>query len=229
MTKKTLGYPYTYGDQLTPEMACNNRKQAVSYSVLISSIWWHNLGFVEPIQSYPSFSNEPKTVIAQIVETSTVNSINRGGELGKSGPGPRAKADALKNARKTGGGNIFVQGFTPQRQYGSRLINNKPLSCRNNVKINQEQFYGNQNPGGSSSSMEKMSKRLSQEYTEYQQKFNSPPVSKRFDTKNYDEEKFKELSKDPRANKEVFHKTTVDEARAALQSEMEEIVDNPNE
>ena len=229
MTKKTLGYPYTYGDQLTPEMACNNRKQAVSYSVLISSIWWHNLGFVEPIQSYPSFSNEPKTVIAQIVETSTVNSINRGGELGKSGPGPRAKADALKNARKTGGGSIFAQGFTPQRQYGSRPINNKPLSCRNNVKINQEQFYGNQNPGGSSSSMETMSKRLSQEYTEYQHKFNSPPGSKRFDTKNYDQEKFKELSKDPRANKEVFHKTTVDEARAALQSEMEEIVDNPNE
>jgi len=26
MTKKTLGYPYTYGDQLTLEMACNNRK-----------------------------------------------------------------------------------------------------------------------------------------------------------------------------------------------------------
>ena len=75
--------------------------------------------------------------------------------------------------------------------------------------------------------METMSKRLSQEYTEYQQKFNSPPVSKRFDTTNYDQEKFKELAKDPRANKEAFHKTTVDEARAALQLEMEGIVDNP--
>jgi hypothetical protein len=72
-----------------------------------------------------------------------------------------------------------------------------------------------------------MSKRLSQEYTEYQQKFNSPPVSKIVDTQNYDKEKFKDLAKDPRANKEVFHKTTVDEARTALQSEMEGIVDNP--
>jgi hypothetical protein len=80
----------------------------------------------------------------------------------------------LKNARKTGGSSLFLQDFTPQRQYGSRPINNKPLSCRNNVKINQEQFNGNQNLGGSSSSMETMSKRLSQEYTEYQQKFNSP-------------------------------------------------------
>jgi hypothetical protein len=125
-------------------MAGNNRKQAVSYSVLIPSIWWYNLGFGEPIQSYSPFSNQPKTAIVRVVETSRVNSINHGGDLGKSGPGPRAKADALKNARKTGGGSIFVQGFTPQRQYGSRPIN-KPLSCRNNVKINQEQFYGNQN------------------------------------------------------------------------------------
>lgn len=221
-----IGYPYSYGDELTPKMAGNNRKQAVSYSVLIPSIWWHNLGFGEPIQAYSSSSNQPKTAIVRVVETSRVNSINRGGDLGKSGPGPRAKADALKNARKTGGRSLFVQGFTPQRQYGSRPIN-KPLSCRNNVKINQEQFSGNQNPGGSSSSMEKMSKRLSQEYTEYQQNFNSPPVSKRFDTKNYDQEKFKELAKDPKANKEVFYKTTVDEARTALQAEMEGIIDNP--
>jgi len=97
MTKKSIGYPFQYGDELTPEMASNNRKQAVSYSVLIPSIWWHNLVFGEPIQSYCSCLNESKTPIVRIVETSRVNSINRGGDLGKSGPGPRAKADALKN------------------------------------------------------------------------------------------------------------------------------------
>ncbi len=57
-------------------MAGNNRKQAVSYSVLIPSIWWHNLGFREPIQSYFPFLNEPKTAIVRVVETSRVNSIN---------------------------------------------------------------------------------------------------------------------------------------------------------
>ena len=72
-----------------------------------------------------------------------------------------------------------------------------------------------------------MSRRLSQEYTEYQQKFNSPAMSKRFDTKNYDKQKFKELAKDHKAKEEVFHKTTVDEARAAIQLQMERIVDNP--
>ena len=75
--------------------------------------------------------------------------------------------------------------------------------------------------------METLSQTLSQEYTEYQQKFNSPPVSKRFDTKNYDQEKFKELSKDPNAKKTVFHKTTVDEARSALHAEMEGHIENP--
>lgn len=84
MIKKDLGYPYSYGDELTPKMAGNNRKQAVSYSVLIPSIWWHNLKFGEPIQAYSSSSNQPKTAIVRVVETSRVNSINRGGDLGKS-------------------------------------------------------------------------------------------------------------------------------------------------
>jgi len=71
-----------------------------------------------------------------------------------------------------------------------------------------------------------MSRRLSLEYKDYQQKFNSPPLSQRFDTKNYDQERFKELAKDPKATIEVFHKTTVDEARTAIHAEIEGLVDN---
>jgi hypothetical protein len=81
-------------------MVHNNRKQVVLYSLLIPSICWHNLGFGEPIQSYSPFSNEPKTRILRVVETSRLNSINRVGDLEKSGPEPWAKVDALKNARK---------------------------------------------------------------------------------------------------------------------------------
>jgi hypothetical protein len=76
----------------------------------------------------------------------------RGGDLGKSGLGPRSKTNALKNPRKSGSGSLFVEGFTPHRQYCSRPIN-KPLSCRNNVKMEKEEFNKNQNLGGSSSSM----------------------------------------------------------------------------
>jgi hypothetical protein len=57
------------------------------------------------------------------------------------------------------------------------------------VKLKKDQFNPSQNPGGASSSMEITSERLSQEYREYQQSFNSSPLSKRFDTKKYDEER----------------------------------------
>ena len=53
-------------------MASNKRKKAVSYSVLIPSIWWHNLGFGELIQYYSSCLNESKTPIVRIMETSRV-------------------------------------------------------------------------------------------------------------------------------------------------------------
>ena len=67
----------------------------------------------------------------------------RSGHLGKSGPELRAKIDAARNTRKTGGGSIFIQGFTFQLQYGSRPINNKLLSCQNNVKIKDDLFNPN--------------------------------------------------------------------------------------
>ena len=114
MTKKNLGYPFQYGDELTPEMAGNNRKQAVSYSVLILNIWWHNLGFGEPIQSYSSCLNESKTPIVQsIVKTSRVNSINRGGDLGKSGPGPAfcGKSRRIKKRKKNWRWEYICRGF----------------------------------------------------------------------------------------------------------------------
>ena len=64
-----IGYPYSYGDRLTPEIARNNRKQAVSYSVWIPTLWLYNLGFGEPIQSYSSGGNsQPKTEISRVLE-----------------------------------------------------------------------------------------------------------------------------------------------------------------
>ena len=61
-----MGYSFQYGDEVTPEMARNNRKQTVYFSVLIPSICLHNLGFGEPIQSYSSYLNESKTPIVRI-------------------------------------------------------------------------------------------------------------------------------------------------------------------
>lgn len=73
--------------------------------------------------------------------------------------------------------------------------------------------------------METLGRQLSPEYVEYQQKFNSPTLSKRFDTLKFSKVRFKELARDPNARTIVYHKTTVDEARSALQSEIIGIVE----
>jgi len=52
-----IGYPYSYGDRLTPKMARDNRKRAIFYSVFIPTIWYHNLEFGKPIQFYSSGGN----------------------------------------------------------------------------------------------------------------------------------------------------------------------------
>ena len=58
-----IGYPYSYGDILTPKIARNSRKQDVSYSVLIPTLWWYNLGFGEPIQSYCFIENYKEKIL----------------------------------------------------------------------------------------------------------------------------------------------------------------------
>jgi len=154
----------SYGDELTPEMARENRKavqvfvikngKKISvYVVFTYTVWSAILGFGKQTQSYSSTLTSSKTDIVRVVPY--------GGDLGKSGPGPRAKADARRNVRKSGGGSLFAQGLSPHRQYGSRPTN-KSLSCRNSAKLNEDPFNRNQNPGGSSSSMETISKHLSQ-------------------------------------------------------------------
>ena len=72
--------------------------------------------------------------------------------------------------------------------------------------------------------MDTLGRRLSQEYKEYQQVYNEPPLSKRFDTRNYDPVRFQVLSQDPHAKRKVYHKKTVDETRSAIQSEIEGII-----
>lgn len=74
--------------------------------------------------------------------------------------------------------------------------------------------------------METLGRQLSQEYREYQQKFNSPTLSKRFNTLKFSQVKFKELAKDSNARTIMYHKKTVDEARSVLQAEIMGIVED---
>ena len=72
--------------------------------------------------------------------------------------------------------------------------------------------------------MDTLGRQLSQEYNEYQQVYNEPPLSKRFDTTNYDPVRFQLLSQDPNAKRKVYHKKTVDETRSAIQAEIEGVI-----
>ena len=158
----------------------------------------------------------------------------------KFGPGSKAKGAAKRDFARpqtsnkpTSSGTIFAEAFSPNIIHGSRptpLPGNfnilKPPSVRCSAKLDDMGFTGYLKPG-ESKSMEELSQTLSQEYSNYQQDFNSPPLSERFDTTNYDQEKFLELGADPNAKKTVFHKTTVDEARSALHAEIEGHIENP--
>ncbi len=157
----------------------------------------------------------------------------------KFGPGSKAKGAAKRDfarrqtSNKLTSGSLFAESFSPKPLYESRPMPQpgnfnipKPPSVRCSAKLDDMGFTGYLKPG-ESKSMEELSQTLSQEYSNYQQDFNSPPLSERFDTTNYDQEKFLELGVDLNAKKTVFHKTTVDEARSALHAEMEGHIENP--
>jgi hypothetical protein len=85
------------------------------------------------------------------------------------------------------------------------------------------------NRGGFSArplNMETLGRQLSQESKDYQKDFNLPPLSKRFDTLKFSQERFRELAKDPNAITEVYHKKTVYEAISALHAEILVIVND---
>jgi hypothetical protein len=54
----------------------------------------------------------------------------RGGDLGKSGPGTRAKADAKRGIITGSGAVLFIEGFTPQSSYSIYYKSDPPLACK---------------------------------------------------------------------------------------------------
>ncbi len=193
-------------------------------------------------QNSPSMSDLPEQVRKGTQGSQIALKIPSGGDSSrpsKFGPGSKAKGAAKRDfarrqtSNKLTSGSLFAESFSPKPLYESRPMPQpgnfnipKPPSVRCSAKLDDMGFTGYLKPG-ESKSMEELSQTLSQEYSNYQQDFNSPPLSERFDTTNYDQEKFLELGADPNAKKTVFHKTTVDEARSALHAEMEGYVENP--
>ena len=113
-----------------------------------------------------------KTTIKLDFNESTVESAKflsiRGGALGKSGPGARAKADASRNFKAKNSGSILIpgaNGFVLQNIY-CRYHENAPLSCQNQANVNNRPFNGNHDLGVESNA----SNSQAQDYPTYKEK-----------------------------------------------------------
>jgi len=76
-------------------------------------------------------------------------------------------------------------------------------------------------------SMDKLANSLSPEYSEFQSKYYSESLPKRFDTNQCSARKFKELAKDPRVDGVKYDRVSIDEARAIVQAKLENLVIKP--
>ena len=76
-------------------------------------------------------------------------------------------------------------------------------------------------------SLDKLANSLSPEYSEFQSKYYSESLPKRFDTNNYSAREFKELAKDPRVDGVKYDRVSIDEARAIVQAKLENLVSKP--
>lgn len=127
-----------------------------------------------------------------------------------------------------------TEGFQPKpmnHQHFVRQGNVQP-SPRIAPKL-QENPVGRNNPGQGSCrssnhlSMDKLANSLSPEYSEFQSKYYSESLPKRFDTNNYSAKEFKELAKDPRVDGDKYDRVSIDEARTIVQGKLENLVIKP--
>ncbi len=122
-----------------------------------------------------------------------------------------------------------TEGFQPRPPH---------LSNRNQMQRDpriaprlKENPVGRNNPGQGNSkvskqpSLDELANSLSPEYAEYQSKYYSDSLPKRFDTKDYSVDEFENLAKDPRTD--AYTRVSIDEARAALQADRQNIIIEP--
>lgn len=75
--------------------------------------------------------------------------------------------------------------------------------------------------------MDTMANSLSPKYLEFQSKYYSKSLPKWFETNQCSVKKFKELANDPRANDTKYDRISIDEAKAVVQAEIENLVIEP--
>ena len=97
----------------------------------------------------------------------------------------------------------------------------------------QENPVNRNNPGRQTSyrssnhpSLDELSNSLSPEYSQFQSKYHTESLPKRFDTKNYSIKEFKKLSIDPSASYEKYDNISIDKAKEIIKYKLENSIFN---
>ena len=133
----------------------------------------------------------------------------------------------------------MAQNSKLTKGFQAKPMNHQQLTHQIDVRPNlrtvpklQENLVSKNNPGHGSCkpnnhvSMDKLANSLSPKYREFQSKYCSSSLSRRFDT-DCSATEFKELARDPRMSGFKYSRTSIDEARAAVQSKLENLAINP--
>lgn len=75
--------------------------------------------------------------------------------------------------------------------------------------------------------MDKLANSLSPEYSQFQSKYYSESLPKRFDTNECSARKFRELAKDPRVDGIKYDIISIDETKVIVQAKLENLVIKP--
>jgi hypothetical protein len=129
---------YSYQKTATVD---DDDEQSLTESQSVNSIRFKTgSGAVINIRNQQSQKNGEEINVSSVQPSEALKSalLVRSGDLAKSGPGSRAKADARRHA-KTGSSSIFVNSFVPQSTY-CHYHENAPLSCKTRVKLSDNQF-----------------------------------------------------------------------------------------
>jgi hypothetical protein len=102
-----------------------------------------------------------------------------------------------------------------------------PKLQKNPVDINNNNAGQESRRSSNNISMDKLANSLSPEYSEFQNKYYSESLPKRFDTHKYSARKFKELAQDTRVDEVKYDRASIDEARTIVQAKLENLVINP--
>jgi hypothetical protein len=231
--KLITGFPYQYfkHEILTNDMIQFRIGLIYIFFIIYIRVTFSVLSILAPIVDQSTFIQKP-TSIEKLISNQDKLVTLRGGSVNI--PAFIIKVlfiwTMINNSQGTEGFNpkpINYQYFGHQ-EYRAQNFRVAPKLQENPVDRNN---FGQ--PSWKSSNtiftifMDELANSLSPEYTEFQRRYFSESLEPRFDTLNYSVEEFTELAKDTRSNVIKYDRVSIDEARAIVQAQSENLVIAP--